>query len=247
MQKKIDGFSKWYKKYIGHYIPEYAFFSLIACFVVNCLVYWFTQFIISDMHLHDFTTSFDRAIPFMPEWVLIYILSYPFWVISYIIIARYNTKEFWFKFVTADMIARVVCGFIFLLIPTTNIRPIITDSGVWDKLMEMIYFLDQPTDLFPSIHCLASLMCYLGMRKNENVAKWYRVATLVFAILVFASTQFTKQHYIVDVIGGVVVAVLSFAVAKHTNWYEKVMYLFDKLTIKAFRGTLDEVKQKNSI
>ena len=126
------------------WIPAYAFFSLIGCFVWNCLVYSITQHLGSNLYHYDFTTGFDRSVPFCPAWVSIYVLSFPFWVISYALTARENSKEFWYRFVFADMLARVVCGVFFLLIPTTNVRPEITGDGFWDNAMAFIYAMDMP-------------------------------------------------------------------------------------------------------
>lgn len=228
------------------YIPSYAFFSLIMCFVVNCLVYWVTQRLAGGMYHYDLTNSFDRAVPFMPQWVVIYILSYPFWVISYAITSKKTSKEFWYRFAFADMLARVVCGIIFVAFPTTNIRPDIVGTGLMDLAMKFIYYMDVPYNLFPSIHCLASLMCYLGIRKCQDVPKWYKGFTLLFAVLIFASTQFTKQHYIVDVIGGVAIALICFAISTRTDGYKKLMGCFDRLNQKVFGEVIDEEQEKNT-
>ena len=50
MQIKTDKFSEWYQAHMEKFIPSYAFFSLISCFAVNCLVYWATQ-LLSLIHI----------------------------------------------------------------------------------------------------------------------------------------------------------------------------------------------------
>lgn len=224
---------EYYDAYLERWIPRRAFFSLIGCFVWNCLIYWVTQYIIGafDLPLHDLTTELDRRIPFAPAWVSVYVLSFPFWAVSYILAARENSCQDWFRFVFADMASRLVCGLIFLLYPTTNLRPAITGDGFWDWAMGVIYALDPPLDLFPSIHCLVSLMCYLGIRRCGRIATWYRQGTLLFAVLIFASTQFTKQHYLVDIAGGIAVALGCFALGRHTDGWRLV---------QAFYGWLDQ-------
>ena len=123
---------------------------------------------------------------------------------------------------------------IFVVIPTTNIRPEFPIDGFCDWLLQMIYALDLPYNLFPSIHCLVSLMCYLGIRKCSQikpVAKW---SILIFVLLVCASTQFTKQHYIVDVIGGILVALVSFEVGMKTDLYKPVEKIFSRINRAVF-------------
>lgn len=238
-----DGAKKWYEAHLLKWIPGYAFFSLIGCFAWNCLIYWGTQQTILGLGLqtHDITSAIDLIVPFQPAWVSIYVLSFPFWAVSYILIARENTKEDWFRFVFADMLAKTVCGVIFIVFPTTNVRPAVDGSGIMDRLMGMIYFLDPPLDLFPSIHCLVSLLSWLGIRKCSNIPRWYRNFSLLFAILIFASTQFTKQHYLADVIGGAVIALVCYGISKHGNGYKRIERFFGWLNLKVF-GSFDERK-----
>ena len=77
----------------------------------------------------------------------------------------------------------------------------------------MIYSADGGTiayNLFPSYHCLISAYCYLGVRKQRGISKGFKIYSLVMAILISFSTVLTKQHYIVDVFGGILIAVLCY-------------------------------------
>ena len=237
-----------YDTYLERWIPRYAFFSLIGCFVWNCLIYRLTQDCIEafDLPLHDLTTAADRQVPFAPAWVSVYVLSYPFWAASYILAARENSRQDWFRFVFADMASRMVCGLIFLLYPTTNARPEITGDGFWDWVMGVIYALDPPLNLFPSIHCLASLMCYLGIRGCRRIAPWYRQCTLLFAVLVFASTQFTKQHYLADILGGIAIGLGCFVLSRHMDGYRIVQRLYGWLDLKLFGNGQEDEETENS-
>lgn len=111
-------------KYVEKLLPKYAVVSLIFCFAWSCFVYWSTQFLCADREHFDLTTDFDRWVPVQSWWVLIYVASFLFWGICYIFIARLNEREFWFRFVTADLLSRTLCGVIFIILPTTNVRPV---------------------------------------------------------------------------------------------------------------------------
>ena len=229
-------FYNWYEAHIERWIPSYALLSLIGCLVWNCMIYWGTQQTILGLglHTHDITSAIDLMVPFRPEWVLIYVLSFPFWAVSYILTAKENTREDWFRFVFADMLAKAICGVIFIAFPTTNVRPDIDGSGILGSLMGLIYFLDPPLDLFPSIHCLVSLLSWLGIRKCSNIPQWYRNFTLIFAIMIFASTQFTKQHYLADVIAGIVIALGCYFISRHCSGYKAVERFFGRMSSKLF-------------
>ena len=234
---KLMKFNNWYETHIERWIPSYAFLSLIGCFVWNCLIYWGTQQTILGLGLetHDMTSAFDLMVPFRPAWVSVYILSFPFWAVCYILTARENTREDWFRFVFDDMIAKALCGVIFILFPTTNVRPDMDGRGIFECLMGLIYFLDPPLDLFPSIHCLVSLLSWLGIRKCSSIPQWYRNFTLIFAVMIFASTQFTKQHYLADVIGGVVIALGCYYLSRRCGGYKTVEKFYERLNSKIFR------------
>ena len=223
-------------KFVEKLLPKYAILSLIFCFAWNCFVYWTTQFLCADRKHFDLSTAFDRRIPVESRWIVIYVASFAFWVVCYVLIARYRDREFWFRFVTADLLSRTVCGIIFVIFPTTNVRPVPAMDSVWDFLLALIYKLDLPYNLFTSLHCVISLLCFLGLMGTDKLSRGAKAGILLFAVLIFASTQFTKQHYILDVIGGVAIAIISYNIAMRTNLYKPVMKTFEGINRRVFRG-----------
>lgn len=175
MQGRNVSFRIWYREHMENIIPIYAFSSLVFCFVWNCIIYWTTQFIGTGLHHYDFMTSFDQKVPFVPAWVSIYILSFLFWIVNFCIITKNSNKEYWFRFVSGDILSRVICGIIFLLVPTTLNRPDLEPIGFWNSVLYLIYVLDMPVNLFPSIHCLASVMSAIGLKGCSNIPGAYKV------------------------------------------------------------------------
>lgn len=212
---------------IGRIIPAYAVLPLIFCVLVNNVVYFIFRLFVQEKYHYDFSTSLDRMIPFVPAWVSIYLICYLFWIFNYILIAR-QEKEHFYRFVTADILSRLACGIFFLVIPTITVRPEVIGNGLWENLIRLVYMMDEPTNLFPSIHCLTSWYCYIGIRGKKNVPVWYQRFSLIFAILVFLSTQFTKQHYLVDIAGGAGLAQLFYMLCQRYDWYQPVMRLFER-------------------
>ena len=178
---------------------------LAITFIWNETVYLSARHIARSWHHYDMTTSFDRLVPFLPWTVSIYFGCYLFWCINYFLCAVQNTKDR-DRFFCADILAKGICFFLFLLIPATNIRPEITGKTVWDTLMKLLYWMDAADNLFPSIHCLGSWFCWIGVRKRKEIPVIYRCFSFVMAIAVCISTLTTRQHVIADVIGGVLLA-----------------------------------------
>lgn len=220
---------------IERIMPAYAVLPLLLCLGWNCVVYWSGQYLCINRYHYDFTNDFDRMVPLQSGWVSIYVLSYLYWVIGYVMAARYNSKEQFYRFVFADILSRTICGIFYFVIPTTNVRPELPMNNIWDWMLAIIYRQDLPYNLFPSIHCLISFLCYLGVKDSKEVHRLVKAGILLFALLVCVSTQFTKQHYIVDVAGGFVVAIVAFAIAKKTEWYRPFAKLFDRMNHKILK------------
>ena len=199
-------------------LPAYGVFPVIFSFVFNCLVYSGSRVIEGGWYHHNIETGVDRSIPFVPEFLMIYFGCYVFWAVNYILIARQDRRSV-YQFFTGDFISRCVCLVSFLAFPTTNTRPLITGSGLWNQAALWLYSIDAADNLFPSIHCLVSWFCYLGIRGRKEIPRWYQSVSMVIAILVFASTLLTKQHVIVDVAGGILLAEFCFFIGRKTDLY----------------------------
>ncbi|MDY3908499.1 MAG: phosphatase PAP2 family protein [Eubacterium sp.] len=224
----------WLKKYIDPICPLFGIIPLLACFGLNMLVYSGTMILCEDWHHYNLTTAFDESIPLVSEWMYIYFGCYIFWIVNYIMAARIHRddKSAFYRFVATDMLSRLVCGVFFIAFPTTNIRPKVTGTGLSDRLLAFLYSIDQPTNLFPSIHCLVSWLCFVCIRDSKKISLWYKIFSCIFALLVVASTQFTKQHYIADAIAGILLAELLYLLCRKTNIYVPVQNMFERLNHK---------------
>lgn len=197
-------------------LPEYSWLPLAVELGWNTLVYNGARFIAGGWHHYNLELSLDRKIPLVPWTIVIYFGCFLFWAVNYVLSVRQG-KEHTYHFLSADFLAKCVCLLFFLFLPTTNIRPRITGNGFWDMAMRFLYWVDPADNLFPSIHCLTSWMCYIGVRGRKNIPLWYRVFSCLMALAVFVSTLTTKQHVIVDVAGGFLLAELCYFVTGHTR------------------------------
>lgn len=239
MTWKRNKIGLFYERTLGRLIPLECFFSLIFCFLFNSVLYFGLQIVMKDARHHDLTSALDRMIPFVPEWSIIYLGCYIFWGVNYILVTR-QEGERWFRFATADYFSRVICAFFFIVLPTTNVRPEVVGEGIPQLLMRFVYQMDDASNLFPSIHCLVSWFCFIGIRGRKEIPLWYRIFSCLMAFLVFASTLFTKQHFIIDVFAGVFLAEVCYYIGNHTNWYQQVMGIFDKINRSVFEEKMHE-------
>ncbi len=194
------------KARIREILPPYAALGLIIMGLTNMIVYYGARIINIELGRPylDMTGGIDRIIPVVPGFALIYVLAFPFWYATFYWICRMD-RERCFRLVATEVVAEVICGIIFILVPTTNVRPEL-DANVGNWLLSFIYSTDTPDNLFPSIHCLESWLCYIALKDEESVPARVKDAAPVFALLICLSTLFTKQHVFPDVVAGIVIA-----------------------------------------
>ncbi len=206
-------------KKIFKVVPNYAWLPLFLAIVVNCLVYNGSKVITDHLEHYDFSIFLDGWLPFLNVFIVIYILAYLQWGIGYIVISR-ESKEMCHFIVVTDVLAKMICLFFFLVVPTYIVRPTITSNDFFSFLTQFIYKMDDPVNLFPSIHCLESYMVFRGCL-NLNVSKRYKIGMGLFTVLVCLSTVFVKQHVVVDIIGGICIAEFSYQIVKRFKWFKK--------------------------
>lgn len=194
-------------------VPPYAVLPLVACPVLNLLVYNLAPVLAKGRTHYDFTLPIEESIPVLPVWTIAYIGCFAVWIVNFILICR-ESQEICFHFLASEAIAKVICGLFFVFLPTTNIRPELTGQDCFTWALNLIYFLDRPVNLFPSIHCMDVWFAWRGLRPCKKVPRAYKHCSLLFAGLVFCSVLFTKQHVIVDIFGGILVAEVGFLLAK---------------------------------
>ena len=205
-------------------IPRYAALSLVVALVWNGVIYQGSILLRRGDDMWDMTTWLEEIIPFQPAWIIVYFGCFLFWGANYILISR-RGKEEWFRFLWADLCAELVCGIFFILMPTTNIRPEVTGTDLASQLVVMLYQVDPPQNLFPSIHCMVSWFCFIGVRFDRRIPLWYRGFNCMFALAVCASTLFLKQHCLPDVFAGILLAEATYAIALRTEFYRPIQRL----------------------
>lgn len=193
-------------------LPKYGWIALVVWLVLNCSVYFGTRLLPSDAVYHAVALPLDAKIPLVAPMIVVYVLSYLFWGISYMRLAC-EDKRTVARIFTGAYIAKLVCLVCFLAYPTQIARPEVTGSDVFSALTRLIYRLDAPNNLLPSIHCLESWLCFRGAAQVARVPKGWKVFSLIFSILVFASAVLVRQHYLLDIPAGVLTAEFGLAIS----------------------------------
>lgn len=211
--KRID--KEHIKRVFDKILPQFAVIPLIALIVSNIAVYYGSRLInvLLDRTYLDLTGDLDRMIPVIPGFAVIYLIAFPFWYITYFLICRSDPYKCRAT-VIANIAAKLFCGFLFIMIPTSITRPAIADEGFSAFLLNFIYTMDSPDNLFPSVHCLESIFCFLLINDEPLFPRGFRLAAFILAVAICLSTLFTKQHILPDVLCGAVIALAAYTVRR---------------------------------
>lgn len=195
---------------------------LVCTFLFQTLVYSITKLFQGEpIHLNN---SIDNIIPFIPAFVIFYVLWYLLLFLIPLLILKYNKKVF-DRYIVTCLVYAIFEGIIFIFFPTTMTRePIIVDSiSTW--IINIIYKVDTPVNLFPSAHCALAILFIISTIDVKELKKEYKTLIIITSILIMLSTVFIKQHVIVDVLGAFLIVPMYYIIRrKKINIEESGIY-----------------------
>lgn len=191
----MENFKKFYNNY-KHIIPL-ILYGIIYLSWFHYLEQTVTKnYSVIHMNIDDF-------IPFCEVFVIPYFLWFAY-VSIVVLFLFFKDKTDYYK----------VCAFlftgmtIFLVISTFwpnghHLRPItMPRDNIFTQMVESLYHIDTPTNLWPSIHVYNSLGAHFAIihsKQFEN-KKGLRIASLLLSSSIILSTMFIKQHSVFDVL-----------------------------------------------
>jgi membrane-associated phospholipid phosphatase len=155
---------------------------------------------------HHPATWVDDALPVDARWMYVYFMVMVSSFTPGLIVA---SRSLFRRVVLAYVIAQAIAFVVFLAWPVVmEQRPEVpvTSFATWG--LAVCYHLDPPGTCFPSIHVTLAVLAALCSWKADRVVG--RVAVVIGVGIAF-STLMVKQHYLVDVLGGFVLASVIWA------------------------------------
>ena len=138
-----------------------------------------------------------------------------------------NRKTYYTSLISLN-IGIVVCYIIYALFQTTVPRPIITDSDILSKLVNIIYKYDNPFNCFPSMHVTTTYILMKGINHTENNIITSFVFNII-GILIIISTLFVKQHVVLDLVFAMLLSELIFRFVNNVK-KENIITMKNKLS-----------------
>ena len=180
--------------------------AIILAFALFFIVSYFllVQRVVSVGVFHSLLIPGEEKIPFLPWTFFIYCLVYIVPVMAFLFL---KTRESLIASVRAFFAAIAIHIVVWFFYPVEyTLRPAILPLQP-QPLMHWIDFLfrldNPPVNCFPSLHVTYAFLTYFAIRTyRPKFAPYF----LVLAILISLSTLTFKQHFVVDVVAGFLVA-----------------------------------------
>lgn len=170
----------------------------LQCFII----YGFTNWWASQRELlYHLYFSWELSFPFLPQFVYVYMTLAVFLLLPMFYLNEKAIKPWAVSYVLMTLIA----GSIFLAFPTAlaSERPLFLAQE--NRLFQLIYTLDMPHNLFPSLH-VAYTTFALQLAMFFGVGKKALSIMFVWWLALTLSVLFIRQHHVLDIIGGLVLS-----------------------------------------
>ncbi len=188
---------------------------LLITFQTAC--YFISKMLEGTPHLIG--NSIDDFIPFN----MIFIIPYCLWYLLIFVVPYYiykKDKDLFIRYIYCYILCTILANIIFIIYPTTVIRPDVIVKGPISFLTNFIFWTDTPImNCFPSLHCAMSFIFIAYILEAKGIKKIVKISVIIISILIMISTLFIKQHVFIDLISGNVLAIISYLIIK--KFYKK--------------------------
>lgn len=181
--------------YLKTYFRNLLPLLLICSVPLSNLFYW----ALNNTHrgIFDLTTDLDRALPLIKIFIIPYMSLWFFLAFCYIYLCFKNRKVY-YKIMLALILCYVVAFITYYFFQTTVPRPVVTGNDLFSKMILFTYNSDEPFNCFPSIHVITAYLAIKGINAT-NARKRIKIPVTVIGFLIIISTEFVKQHVIMDI------------------------------------------------
>jgi membrane-associated phospholipid phosphatase len=183
--------------------------AVSACLsILFLIVYGGCSWITSHRaNVGTFYFDWERAIPFVPFFILPYMSIDLFFVVAPFLCRSNRELSILAKRIAT---AILVAGMCFLIWPLRFAFPRPHADGALGALFDWFRGMDAPYNLLPSLH--AALMLILAQVYFRHTRGLVRFAIAVWFALIALSPVLTYQHHLIDIFGGFMLAAVCFAV-----------------------------------
>ncbi len=180
-------------------------------------IFYLLSFLWLELHSENVTVihcRLDDFIPFCEYFIIPYILWFAFVLMTkQYFSSNKRPKEEYYKLLAilcTGMTLFLIISFVF---PNGhNLRPTLTGDSIFIWAVKLLYLIDTPSNILPSLHIFEAVACCMALLLNEEFRKNKRrsIGVVVLTISIILATMFLKQHSVIDVITALILNVISY-------------------------------------
>lgn len=198
---------------------KHAWVFLYAFIYIPWFVY-LERTVTSDYHIIH--VSIDDYIPFCEYFIIPYLLWFAYIGITFIYFFFTSRSDF-YKY-SAFLFTGMT---LFLIISTVYpnglvIRPsYFSRDNIFVDLVKTLYATDTSTNVLPSLHVFNSIGAFIAITHSKSLRRHKGIlwSSGILTTLIIMATVFLKQHSVIDVVAGFIMAafIYQFVYAKNAN------------------------------
>ncbi len=195
---------EFYEKYKhGVWILAYMVFYLMGFMILENA---------EHRHYHIIHSWLDDQIPFCEYFIIPYLLWFVYMVVGVCwFVFRAKDKREYYKLVSVMALGMTIFLVVSCVYPNKqDLRPtVFANNNIFTQLVKLVYQIDTPTNVLPSIHVFNSLVLFYAVNASPQLKdhRLVRFFTGFLAVMIVLSTMFLKQHSVVDVSLGILMSV----------------------------------------
>ncbi len=191
------------------------------------MVFYLLSFMLIEhwnrLHYTVIHTAVDDLIPFVPAFVIPYFLWFPYVTCAMLFLLIVN-EDAYHRLATVLVIGMTIFIGVSIIFPNIHLmRPeTMPDNGIFSRAVSLLYLVDTPTNLTPSIHVFNSLAVVGafwtwnwkrddGRTFSTGFRIFWQAAITFLGLMITLSTMLIKQHSFSDVVIAVLLFVVTYA------------------------------------
>jgi hypothetical protein len=156
--------------------------------------------------------DWELAIPFVPFMVVPYLSMFVLFLLPPFQLEEPELRALAARLVVASLLG----GMVFLAVPAEMGFVPRSDAGMWQPIYSAIYRIDGPFNTVPSFHVIYTTSILLAM--IEVATPGLRRVYLAWLVAVCASTVLTHRHHLLDLAGGLGLALAVPLLLRRRRW-----------------------------
>jgi PAP2 superfamily. len=197
------------------FLQKYKHAWLLPCygaFYLICFAY-LEKIYPMGSNINIIEMKIDRLIPFCEFFIIPYFIWY-FYILAAVIFFIFVNKKEYYQLATFLIIGMTIFLIVSYVYPNgQNLRPVTFErDNIFVTMVQQLYKTDTSTNILPSIHVFNTIGVHIAIADSKELGnnKLITGCSFVLMVSIILATMFLKQHSIIDVISGILLAIVCY-------------------------------------